>query len=68
MLAKRGPHGESILSAPTTVVWVIALLVGGVGILNHLGVLHLRIGVEDFWLVGGSLILLLVGEPLPAGS
>jgi hypothetical protein len=50
------------LSAPTTVVWVIALLVGGVGILNHLGVLHLRIGVEDFWLVGGSLILLLAAN------
>jgi hypothetical protein len=50
------------LSAPTTVVWVIALLVGLVGILNHMGVLHLRIGVEDFWLVAGSLILLLAAN------
>ena len=50
------------LSAPTMAVWVIALLVGGVGILNHLGVLHLRIGVEDFWLVAGSLILLLLAN------
>lgn len=50
------------LSAPTMAVWVIALLVGGVGILNHLGILNLRIGVEDFWLVAGSLILLLVAN------
>ena len=52
------------LSAPTMAVWVIALLVGSVGILNHLGVLHLRIGIEDFWLVAGSLILLLVANLL----
>lgn len=50
------------LSAPTMAVWLIALIVGGVGILNHLNVLHLRIGVEDFWLVAASLILLLVAN------
>jgi len=50
------------LSAPTMAVWVIALLVGTVGILNHINVLNLRIGVEDFWLVAGSLILLLVAN------
>jgi hypothetical protein len=43
-------------------VWLIALIVGAVGILNHLGILHLRIGVADFWLVAGSLILLLVAN------
>jgi hypothetical protein len=50
------------LSAPTMAVWLIALIVGGVGILNHLRVLHLRIGIEDFWLVAASLILLLVAN------
>ena len=52
------------LSAPTMAVWLIALIVGAVVILNHLGVLNLRIGVEDFWLVAGSLILLLVANLL----
>jgi len=50
------------LSAPTMAVWIITLVVGGIGILNHLRVLHLRLGVEDFWLVAGSLILLLVAS------
>lgn len=50
------------LSAPTMAVWVITLVVGGIGILNHLHVLHLRLGVEDFWLVAGSLILLLLAN------
>ena len=50
------------LSAPTLAVWVITLIVGGIGILNHLRVLHLRLGVEDFWLVAGSLILLLLAN------
>jgi hypothetical protein len=45
-------------------VWLITLIVGGVGILNHLRVLHLRLGVEDFWLVAGSLILLLIANLL----
>jgi len=52
------------LSAPTMAVWLITLIVGGVGILNHLRVLHLRLGVEDFWLVAGSLILLLIANLL----
>jgi len=43
-------------------VWLITLIVGGIGILNHVRVLHLRLGVEDFWLVAGSLILLLVAN------
>jgi len=50
------------LSAPTMAVWVITLVVGGIGILNHLRVLHLRVGVDDFWLVAGSLILLLLAN------
>jgi hypothetical protein len=50
------------LSAPTMAAWVITLVVGGIGILNHLRVLHLKLGVEDFWLVAGSLILLLLAN------
>lgn len=45
-------------------VWLIALVVGVTGILMHLGVFNLRLGVEDFWLVAGSLILLLVANLL----
>ena len=52
------------LSAPTMAVWLISLIVGVVGILNHLGILHLRLGIEDFWLVAASLILLLVANLL----
>ena len=50
------------LSAPTRAVWFIALIVGGAGILMHMRVINLRLGVEDFWLVAGSLILLLVAN------
>ena len=50
------------LSAPTRAVWLIALVVGGIGILDHMRVIHLRIGVEDFWLVAGSLVLLLIAN------
>ena len=52
------------LSAPTMAVWLITLIAGGIGILNHMRVLHLRLGVEDFWLVAGSLILLLIANLL----
>jgi hypothetical protein len=52
------------LSAPTMAVWLISLIVGAVGILNHLRILHLRLGIEDFWLVAASLILLLVANLL----
>jgi hypothetical protein len=45
-------------------VWLISLVVGLVGILIHVGAVHLRLGVEDFWLVAGSLILLLVANLL----
>jgi len=37
-------------------------VVGAIGILNHMRILHLRLGVEDFWLVAGSLILLLLAN------
>ncbi len=50
------------LSAPKMAVWLIALIVGATGILMHLRTIHLQLGVEDFWLVAGSLILLLVAN------
>ena len=52
------------LSAPTMAVWLITLIVGLAGILIHVGAIHVRLGVEDFWLVAGSLILLLVANLL----
>lgn len=50
------------LSAPTMAVWFISLIVGLTGILMHMRAINLRLGVEDFWLVAGSLILLLVAN------
>ena len=52
------------LSAPTMAVWLISLIVGVTGILIHVRAINLRLGVEDFWLVAGSLILLLVANLL----
>ena len=52
------------LSAPTMAVWLISLVVGVTGILMHVRAINLRLGVEDFWLVAGSLILLLVANLL----
>jgi hypothetical protein len=52
------------LTAPTRAVWLIALIVGGLGILMHVRAINLRLGVEDFWLVAGSLILLLLANAM----
>jgi hypothetical protein len=50
------------LSAPKMAVWLIALIVGATGILMQLRAINLRLGVEDFWLVAGGLVLLLVAN------
>jgi hypothetical protein len=50
------------LTPPSTVSWVIALIVGGLGILLHIGAIHLRLGVDPFWLVGGGFLLLLIAS------
>ena len=50
------------LSAPTRAVWFVALIVGVTGILIHMRAIHVRLGIEDFWLVAGSLILLLLAN------
>ena len=48
------------LSAPTMASWWIAVIVAGLGILIHLGVLHVRLGFDHFWLVAGGFLLLMV--------
>ena len=50
------------LTAPSTAAWVVALIVGGLGILIHVGAVHVRLGVEPFWLVAGGFLLLLVAN------
>ena len=50
------------MTAPTKAVWLITLIVGVIGILNHVRAINVRLGVDDFWLVAGSLILLLVAS------
>jgi hypothetical protein len=48
------------LTPPSVASWLIAVIVGGLGILVHMGAVHVRIGVEPFWLVGAGFILLVV--------
>jgi hypothetical protein len=50
------------LTAPSTASWLIALIVGGLGLLIHLGMVHVRLGVDSFWLVAGGFLLLLVAS------
>jgi hypothetical protein len=48
------------LSAPTMAAWVIAVGLGVVGVLLHTHTIHLRLGVEDFWLVTAAFAILTV--------
>jgi len=50
------------LTPPSTASWLIALIVGGLGLLIHLGMVHVRLGVDSFWLVGGGFLLLLIAS------
>ena len=52
------------LNAPSRAVWLIALIVGGFGILLRLGVLSLRLGIDSFWLVAAGFVLLLVATAM----
>ena len=52
------------LTAPATVTWIIAVLIGLLGILLHEDVVHLRLGIESFWLVTIAFILLAVASLL----
>jgi hypothetical protein len=48
------------LTPPSVASWLIAVIVGGIGILIHIGAVHVRLGVEPFWLVGAGFILLVL--------
>ena len=50
------------LTPPSTASWLIALIVGGLGILIHIGAVHVRLGVDPFWLVGAGFILLVIAS------
>ena len=49
------------LNAPKTTTWILAVIIGGAGILSHIGVLRIPvISPLAFWLVAGALILLVL--------
>jgi len=48
------------LTPPSVASWLIAVIVGGLGILIHIGAVHVRLGVEPFWRVGAGFILLVI--------
>ena len=52
------------LTPPSVPSWLIAVIVGGLGILIHAGAVHVRLGVEPFWLVAGGFILLVLATLL----
>lgn len=53
------------LNAPSGAMWLIALLVGGLGILLRLRVLSLPgLGVDSFWLVTAGFVLLLIATAM----
>ena len=53
------------LNAPSSAAWLIALLVGGLGILLRMRVLSLPgLGVDSFWLVTAGFVLLLVATAM----
>jgi len=48
------------LTPPSVASWLIAVIVGGLGILIHIGAVHVGLGVQPFWLVGAGFILLVL--------
>jgi hypothetical protein len=51
------------LTPPAVATWVIALVVGVLGIAAHTGVFRIAgLGVDPFWLVTIGYVLLLVGS------
>ena len=46
------------LTPPSAAAWLISVVVGGLGLLIHLGIVHVRLGVDSFWLVAGGFLLL----------
>jgi hypothetical protein len=55
------------LTPPAQSTWIIALIVGSLGILGRMGALRLHgLGVDAFWLVAAAFLLLLLA-PLTRG-
>lgn len=55
------------LTPPAQLTWIIALIVGSLGILVRVGALRLPgLGLDSFWLVAVAFLLLLVA-PLAKG-
>lgn len=50
------------LTPPATATWLIAVVLGVLGILLHLRIVQIRIGIESFWLVASAFMLLAVGS------
>jgi hypothetical protein len=49
------------LTRPATATWLIALVLGGLGILAHLGIFRIPgLGISPFWMVTLGYVLLLV--------
>lgn len=49
------------LNAPSAAMWIVAVLVGALGILLHTRVVSLpRLGVEPFWMVAAGFGLLVI--------
>ncbi|MEM7116369.1 MAG: hypothetical protein AAF614_28295 [Chloroflexota bacterium] len=46
------------LNAPTQMMWIIAVVLGVLGIIAHLGVIGAAIGAYAFWLVVLGLVIL----------
>ena len=53
------------LNAPSSAIWLVALLVGGLGILLRLRVISLPgLGVDSFWLVTAGFGLLVLATAM----
>jgi len=51
------------LNAPAQATWIVALLVGLLGILIHERLLRFSgLGIESFWLVAGAFVLLVIAS------
>lgn len=48
------------LSAPTRAAWVIAVILGVLGVLLQTDAINLRVGVDAFWLVTAGWVILTV--------
>ncbi len=50
------------LTPPSTSSWLIAVILGVLGILLHEHIVQFRLGIESFWLVAAAFILLAVAS------